>query len=123
MSFFNNGTIINEHISNANWSKVNHEVTSKISKLSNTSKKDLSDVSEAVDEELMNACKSFETYFVEQVFKEMRKTVPNSEEKNDTYSYFEDFLYKEYANNTTEQGNLGLAQILYESMKRNYQIQ
>lgn len=69
-----------------------------------------------LNKELMEACKSFETYFVEQVLKEMRKTV--EENKNNSYSYFDDLLYKEYASSITEQGELGLSQTLYESMKR-----
>ena len=74
------------------------------------------------DDKLMEACKSFESYFVDQVIKEMRKTVPKDEEDKDTYSYFEDLLYREYAESITEQGELGLSQILYESMKRDYDI-
>lgn len=70
------------------------------------------------DEELMDACKSFETYFVEQVFKEMRKTVPTQEE-NDYLNYFGDMQYEKYAENVTDSGNLGIAQMLYQSMKRN----
>ncbi len=31
----------------------------------------------ATDEELMGACKQFEAYFLEQMFKAMQKTVPN----------------------------------------------
>lgn len=71
------------------------------------------------DQELMDVCKSFESYFVEQVFKEMKKTVPDSEENNEYMNYFGDMLYEKYAEDTTEQGNLGIAQMLYESMKRN----
>lgn len=71
----------------------------------------------AEDEKLLEACKSFETYFVEQVFKEMEKTVHSSEE-NEYTEYFGDMLYQEYANNISESGELGIAQMLYESMKR-----
>ena len=31
------------------------------------------------DEQLMDACKQFESYFVEQMFKEMMKTVPETD--------------------------------------------
>ncbi len=78
-----------------------------------------SDLENATDEELMDACKSFESYFVEQLFKEMRKTVPQTEEENEYMSYFGDMLYEKYAENVTEKGDLGIAQMLYESMKRN----
>lgn len=71
------------------------------------------------DKELMDVCKSFETYFVEQVFKEMRKTVPESEEKNEYMDYFGDMLYEEYSKEITKNDGMGIAQMLYESMKRN----
>ena len=38
-----------------------------------------SDYSTSTSEELMDVCKEFEAYFVEQIFKEMRKTIPESE--------------------------------------------
>lgn len=87
-----------------------------------------SDYSKASSEELMSACKEFEQYFVEQIFKEMRKTIPKSEESSGYMStmknYFEDSLYSEYAKAMTEQGDgVGLAKQLYEQMKRNYGIE
>lgn len=87
-----------------------------------------SDYSKASSEELMDACKEFEQYFVEQIFKEMRKTIPKSEESSGYLStmkeYFEDSLYSEYAKSMTEQGDgVGLANQLYEQMKRNYGIE
>lgn len=79
-----------------------------------------SNLDNASDKDLMDVCKSFESYFVEQVFKEMKKTVPQTDEENNEYmNYFGDMLYEEYADNVTESGSLGIAQMLYESMKRN----
>lgn len=73
----------------------------------------------ATDEEMMEVCKSFEAYFLEQVMKGMEKTIPYTEEKNTYLEYFGDMLYQEYAKSATENQGLGLAQMLYESMKRN----
>ena len=75
-----------------------------------------------INEELMEACKSFETYLVEQTIKEMQKTVLKDEEDSDKFGLFQDLLYKEYATSITEQGDLGLAKELYESMKRNMDV-
>ena len=93
-------------------------------KLSDTLKSDFSVVSE---DELMEACKEFEAYFIEQVFDAMQKTIPKSEdEESSSTSYldmFQDTLTQEYASMASESngGNgLGLAQTLYEQMKRNY---
>jgi flagellar protein FlgJ len=76
--------------------------------------------SSATDEELMAACKNFESYLMEQVFKGMEKTIPESEEEENPYlAQFGDMRYEEYAEDVTENEGLGLAQMLYESMKRN----
>ncbi len=75
------------------------------------------DLSNATDQELMDVCKDFESYFVEMVLKEMEKTVESSD-KNEYTEYFGDTLYQEYAKNITESGSIGLAKTLYESMKR-----
>ena len=73
------------------------------------------------DEELMEACKEFEAYFLEQIYKGMEKTVMKAEEKeNDYVSAFSDMRVQEYARLATEQGDgIGLAKQLFESMKRN----
>lgn len=77
------------------------------------------DLSTAEDEELLEACKSFETYFVEQVFKEMKKTVHSSDDEGEYMQYFGDMMTEQYAQAVTDSGELGIAQILYDSMKRN----
>lgn len=83
-----------------------------------------SDYSQATDDELMNVCKQFEAYFVEQMFKEMVKTIPNSEETSGSTStmldYYKDMMLQNVASTSTEQNSLGLAQMLYEQMRRNY---
>ena len=99
--------------------------SSSTKKLQNSLK---NDYSEATSEELMDVCKEFEAYFVEQIFKEMRKTIPESESTSSYSStmkeYYEDSLYQEYAKAITEQGDgIGLAKTLYEQMKRNYNIE
>ncbi len=74
----------------------------------------------ASDEELMDVCKEFEAYLVEKVFDQMKDAMTDSEEEeNDYLNYFGDMMYQEYAKTIAENGELGLAQQLYESMKRN----
>ena len=73
----------------------------------------------ASDEELLEACKSFEAYLLEQVMKEMQKSVDSEEQKNDYLEQFGDILYEEYAKKATEGQGLGVAQMLFEAMKRN----
>ena len=86
-----------------------------------------SDYSKATDDELMDACKQFESYFLEQMFKEMMKTIPESEDTSSSNSqlmdYYKVVLVQQIASDSTEQNSLGLAQMLYEQMKRNYNLE
>ncbi len=86
-----------------------------------------SDYTKATDDELMDACKQFEAYFLQQMFKEMMKTIPESDETSSSNSqlmdYYKDEMVQQIASDSTEQNSLGLAQMLYEQMKRNYNIQ
>lgn len=74
---------------------------------------------DATDEEMLEACKEFEAYLVEQVIKQMEKTVIKSEEDGEYVEVFGDYLTQGYAQAITEQGSMGIAQQLYESMKNN----
>lgn len=84
------------------------------------------DYSQATDDELMDACKQFEAYFVEQMYKGMLKTIPQSEETSNYTStmmdFYKDQMVQGVAEMTTKQSDLGLAKMLYEQMKRNYGI-
>ena len=95
---------------------------------SNTSgdnlKAKLNNSANATDDELMEVCKEFEAYFTEQVYKEMLKTVPDSTSGSNStlVDYFKDQAVSEIANRSVEQNNgTGLAQSLYEQMRRNYE--
>jgi Rod binding domain-containing protein len=91
------------------------------SKLENASSSDS-------DDELLEACKEFESYFIEQVYSSMLETTKLfSDDEEDSYAskmvdYYKDFAIQELSDQTTESGSLGLANILYEQMKRNYGI-
>lgn len=84
------------------------------------------DYSKATDDELMEVCKEFEAYFTEQVFKALKKMVPEDENMSttsaSTLDYFNEMLMQEYAKTSAENGSLGLAQMLYEQMKNNYSL-
>lgn len=82
------------------------------------------DYSKATDDELMNVCKQFESYFLEQVFKEMTKTISLAETSSSANStmmdYYKEQMIQTLASQSTEQNSLGLAQMLYDQMRRNY---
>ena len=81
------------------------------------------DLSNKSDDELMEVCKSFEAYFLEQVFKKMESTTSLfGEEGGDNTmltEYFGEMTMARVAQDTAENQSLGLAQMLYEQMKRN----
>ena len=102
------------------------------------------DFSKASDDELMSVCKDFESYFVElksmekmakidsdddsstSLFNSMASIGGESDSAMSTLgSYFGDEMIKNYAELFTESDNgkgLGIAQTLYQQMKRNYTL-
>lgn len=85
-----------------------------------------SDYSKADSDELLDACKQFEAYFVEQMYKAMMKTIPENENNSNYTSgimdYYKDQMIQSVAEQTSNGAGLGIAQMLYEQMKRNYGI-
>ncbi|MFP3153666.1 rod-binding protein [Lachnospiraceae bacterium ZAX-1] len=84
-----------------------------------------SDLSKATDDELMDVCREFEAYFTEQMFKAMQKMVPESDNEMSASSkqlqdYYKEEMIKGYADTSAQGTGLGLAQTLFEQMKRNY---
>ena len=94
------------------------------SKLENTAK------SESVeDDALFDACKQFEAYLWEQVYKEMVKTTKLFGDDKDEGNYasgmvdvFKDEMIQKISEQTATQGSNSLAQLLYEQAKRNYNL-
>ena len=80
------------------------------------------------DDELWAACKSFESYFLEQMFKEMQKSVdalkPDGGDKSTQtlVDYFKGETLQDICETSVERQSNGFAQMLYENMKRNYDI-
>ncbi len=83
---------------------------------------------EPKDEELWEACKSFEAYFLEQMFKEMQKSVdslkPESQDRptSTLVDFFKDQTLQDICATSADTQSNGFAQMLYENMKRNYDI-
>lgn len=78
------------------------------------------DKTKATDDEMMAACKEFEAYMIEQVYKSMEKTIIKADEDENEYeTYFGDMRIQQYAKSVVDQGGVGLAQQLYDAMKRN----
>lgn len=80
-------------------------------------------LSEASEDELLKVCKDFESYFVEQMFKAMERMVPKEESGTNEVKMFGDLMYQELAASATKQQDYGIAQKLFEQMKRNYGLE
>lgn len=81
-------------------------------------------LADSSDEELMEVCKSFESYLLEQVLSKTKATLAPSEDDENTYmKMFGDKLYQAYADQITENGEVGLAKQLFEAMKRDIGLQ
>ena len=86
------------------------------------------DYVKATEEELMDACRQFEAYFVEQMYKAMMKTTSFGTEGTGANAtlmdYYKDQMIQGLAEQTTQQnGGVGLARMLYEQMRRNYGLE
>ena len=82
---------------------------------------------EQVDKELMDACKQFEAYFMEQIYKGYEKTAKvfskdESGSMGKMVDYFKDLTIQDIAATGADTQSNGLAQMLYENMKRNYNL-
>ncbi|MBR1442444.1 MAG: rod-binding protein [Firmicutes bacterium] len=72
------------------------------------------------DKELMNACVEFESYFLKEMLKAMRKTVDKSDSfipQSNAEEIFQDMLDDEYAKNAAKGSGTGLAKMMYEQLK------
>ena len=94
--------------------------TSKVTDSLNVSK-------DSTDEELLEACKSFEEYFMEKIFDSMLESTKifSDDSDEDSYAsqmvdYFKDTAVQALTKASSEQGGIGLAQQLYEQMKVQY---
>ena len=83
------------------------------------------DYAHAEDDELKEAVKSFESYFVEQVIKEVEKTIHTDDDNSyagQMTNYFKDSVIETISDKIIDQSGGTYTQKLYEQMKRNYGI-
>ena len=78
-------------------------------------------IKEQDDQELKEACQEFEAYFVQRLFKEMRRTIPDGglfEQSNEKDIYTE-MLDTEYSNVISKSNGTGIADVLYKQLSPN----
>lgn len=82
--------------------------------------------SNSTDEELMEVLKDFESYFIEQMIKQMKETFTDEDEESSMASQytdtFMDYAIEDVADMLLEEVGGTMTQQLFEQMKRNYNI-
>ena len=82
--------------------------------------------SNSTDEELMEVLKDFESYFIEQMIKQMKETFTDEDEESSVASQytdtFMDYAIEDVADMLLEEVGGNMTQQLFEQMKRNYNI-
>lgn len=82
--------------------------------------------SNSTDEELMGVLKDFESYFIEQIIKEMKETFTDEKEGSSVASQytdtFMDYAIEDVADLLVDEIGGNMTQQLFEQMKRNYNI-
>ncbi len=74
--------------------------------------------------EMRQACVEFESYFLQMMFKEMRKTIskdgfiPTSRAQE----IFTEMLDEQYAKNSAKAGGFGLAEMMERQLSRDYSV-
>ena len=66
---------------------------------------------------LKKACESFESYFLQIMFREMRST-GGFVAKSNAEMIFEDMLYEEYSKTAASMGGIGLADMMIRQLRR-----
>lgn len=77
------------------------------------------------DEELMKACKSFESYLVEQLMSSMEELgkVPGQDDDEGEYTdMFKDTFRQSLAETVSSSSDIGIAKMFYESMRREQEV-
>ena len=72
------------------------------------------------DDNLMKACREFESFFIYKMLQQMRKTIPESTiiPKSFATKTYEDLLDDERAKQFSGMGGIGLADMMYKQLQR-----
>ena len=84
--------------------------------------------SDSSEDELMQVCKDFESYFVEEVLKEIKESLTSEDDEEDSSTstlkdYYMDNVIELVADQVVDEVGTNFTQQLYEQMKRNYNIE
>ncbi|OGO84808.1 MAG: hypothetical protein A2Y24_04830 [Clostridiales bacterium GWE2_32_10] len=99
--------------------------TTQISSIKTNNLKSKADaaVKDNDDTVLMDACKQFESYFIDQIMKEMRNTLSKDDgdsmiPKSKGETMFTEMKDSEYSKQATDNGGIGIAKLMFEQLKK-----
>ena len=106
-------------LSGASFAQKASDITAEAAK-TNAFKDELDKASASGDnEKIMEAAKTFESYFINMLFKQMRSTINYSDgmfERSNAEVLFQEMLDEQYSEIATESGGIGLAKSIFEQM-------
>ncbi|MDW7675764.1 MAG: rod-binding protein, partial [Bacillota bacterium] len=72
------------------------------------------------DEKLKEACQQFESYFLNQMLKGMKNTIPKNDMMPKSYAreIYEGMLDEQYSESMSKAGGIGLAKMLYDDLSK-----
>jgi len=112
-------TSYNSNLMQANLDKAEQTKTSSFESILNQA------VENKDKQELKEACKQFESYFVGYIFKQMQNSVYSINQGNSFVNrsqgeeIFTEMLLEEYSNTAANHGGIGLADMMYKQLSRN----
>ena len=89
--------------------------TEKVEKFSDTLNKA---IEEKDEKELKKASIEFESYFLNMMFKSMRKTIVPGMEKSHAEEMFQEMLDEQMAQNIAKSGGIGFSDMIYNQLKK-----
>lgn len=90
--------------------------TDRVGKFSETLNKA---IEEKDEKELKKACVEFESYFLNMMFKSMRKTIVPGMEKSNAQEMFQEMLDQQMCQDIAEGGGIGFSDMLYNQLSKN----
>jgi flagellar protein FlgJ len=93
--------------------------TEEVTKFQSVLNKAMDGTDSVKKEEVLEACRSFESYFIQTMFREMRKTSMDAGglfAKSNAENIFTDMLDEEVSKQSAEGGGIGLAAMMYRQL-------
>ncbi len=69
------------------------------------------------ESKLKEACEQFESLFLSQMLKEMKKSVPKADDASKEQDTYDEMMYDEIAKSMAASGGVGMASVLYQQVK------